>query len=415
MYPQNLTLAETQAVVAEHNRLHDMKLFIEADRGDHVIFNYLVSTPVTFPAFTGDPVQDRKAAILRECRGITFDKNTGMCIARKFHKFFNLSQIPETQPNMIDFTQPHVIMDKLDGSMITPFRASGWEKARWGTKMGITDVAIPVEAHIATNPIYEEFALMCEAAGFTPLFEWTSRQQRIVIDYPEDRLVLLHVRNIATGEYASRDIVHSLAEQYGIPVVQTLETSIDNIDEFVAMTRGLKNLEGYVIQFIDGMMLKLKADEYCLLHSTKESLNLEKNVLSLVLDDALDDVLPQMDEADRTAVTRYLDDVMRGISTSAQDVRSISDSILDGIEDGVEAHERKKQYAAGVAAVDYKVFPSLYKNLLFRAYDREIDIVDEVRKLVQKNTNTASQVDTIRPLVGGFRWSDYRGTYNADA
>jgi RNA ligase len=424
MYPNNLTLDETRAVVREHNALHEMKLFIEADRGDHIIFNYLISTPMTFPAFTGDPVLDRKYAILRECRGITFDTVTGRCIARKFQKFFNLNQIPETQANVIDFTRPHVIMDKLDGSMITPFKASGWNTHRWGTKMGITDVAIPVEAHVEANPNYREFAILCETAGFTPMFEWTSRQQRIVIDYPEDRLVLLHLRNIATGEYATRTQVNTLASSYGIPVVQTIELTIDDIDAFIEMTRGLKNLEGYVIQFTDGgaygtvEMLKIKADEYCLLHNTKETLNLEKNALALVLDESLDDVLPQMDEGDRSAVTRYLDDVMLSAKAVASTVELLAETIHGELDRAgvVEPRERKKQYAAAVAGLDYSVYPVFYKNMLFRAFDREnANMLDEVINIIKKNTNTATQVESIRGLIGGIYWRDYRGVFDAEA
>jgi RNA ligase len=424
MYPHNLTLDETRAVVREHNALHDMKLFIEADRGDHIIFNYLISTPMTFPAFTGDPVLDRKYAILRECRGITFDTVTGRCIARKFQKFFNANQIPETQVGTIDFTRPHNVMNKLDGSMITPFKATGWNTHRWGTKMGITDVAAPVEAHVDANPTYRELAILCDAVGITPIFEWTSRQQRIVIDYPEDRLVLLHLRNIATGEYVDRATVNKIAADYGIPVVETIEATIDDIDAFIAMTRGLKNLEGYVIQFTDGgpygtvEMLKIKADEYCLLHNTKETLNLEKNALALVLDESLDDVLPQMDEGDRSAVTRYLDDVMLSVKAVAATVEMLADNILGALDrDGVtDARERKKQYAAAVAGLDYSVYPVFYKNMLFRAFDREtVNMVTEVINLIKKNTHTGSQVESIRGLIGGIHWRDYRGVFDAEA
>jgi len=260
---------------------------------------------------------------------------------------------------------------------------------------------------------------MCEVAGYTPIFEWTSRQQRIVIDYPEDRLVLLHVRNIETGEYASRVQVNDLAQQYGIPVVDTLQTTIEDIDAFVAMTRGLKNLEGYVVQFIDGdrEMLKLKADEYCLLHDTKETLNLEKNVIALVLDEALDDVLPQMDAGDRDAVTRFLDDVMVGANASSAMIKLQADEFLSKLDlDGIDdPRERKKQYAALVNAGDYRVPHDFYKPLLFRAFNPELDLLKEVLRIIKDNVGTATKVERVRPLLGGINWSDYRGQFEADS
>ena len=51
------------------------------------IVNYNVAFEDTFP-----PVIDEKTALLRECRGITFDLETGRVLSRKFHKFFNLDE-----------------------------------------------------------------------------------------------------------------------------------------------------------------------------------------------------------------------------------------------------------------------------------------------------------------------------------
>jgi hypothetical protein len=69
------------------------------------------------------------------------------------------------------------------------------------SKMGITDVALQAEEFVGANPKYLDFASWCISNQLTPLFEWCSRKQKIVIDYPEDKLVLLAVRNNITGEY----------------------------------------------------------------------------------------------------------------------------------------------------------------------------------------------------------------------
>ena len=52
-------------------------------------------------------------------------------------KFFNVNEREETLIQHIDFSQPHLILEKLDGSMITPFEVDS--RIRWGTKMGLTD------------------------------------------------------------------------------------------------------------------------------------------------------------------------------------------------------------------------------------------------------------------------------------
>src|SRR5574343_2058061 len=142
-FATELHINEVRAIIEKHNESLGSKAFIEADRGDHVIFNYVVAFEGSFPEpNTGDHHTDRERAILRECRGLIMCKNTGLPLARRFQKFFNVNEKPETQIGAIDWSKPHVILEKLDGSMITPCMSGG--RLRWGTKMGATDVATPV-------------------------------------------------------------------------------------------------------------------------------------------------------------------------------------------------------------------------------------------------------------------------------
>ncbi len=415
MFPHNMELNEVSEIVREHNAKLDMKVFIEADRDDHVIFNYLLNFEGVFPDFTGDPEIDRTVAILRECRGLIFDKDSGLVISRRFHKFWNLNQRPETQIGEIDFSRSHIIMDKLDGSMIAPFKTSRSGVRKWGTKMGATDVALPVEQHVAANSAYEALAKACDVMNVTPIFEWCSRQQRIVIDYPEDQLILTHVRDIKTGSYAPRDVIRELGEEFGIPTVRVFEHTIEDIHEFVEHTRGLQNLEGYVVHFDDDLMLKLKADEYCMLHNTKEKLNFEKNVVEMVFADGIDDMLPQLDENDRRAVSQFLDDAMAGVAEAAREISELAASlraqIVGPASGGDDIRETRKQYAA---LVNSAVMPNEFaKRLLFRAFDTP-DLVADVIKIVVDNTGSSTKIESIRPLIGGINWNNYRGFFDAE-
>ena len=169
--------------------------FIIAERDWGYVVNYMVAMSDTFPfVFTEED------AIRRECRGLLFYKD-GSIMARRLHKFFNVNERDETQFHAVKWSQPHVILEKLDGSMITPVIMPDGG-IRWGTKMGITEVSMQAEEFVARHPQYEQFARMVMVnLGFTPIFEWTSRKQRIVIDYEEDNLVLIAVRDNVTGEY----------------------------------------------------------------------------------------------------------------------------------------------------------------------------------------------------------------------
>ena len=52
--------------------------------------------------------------IRRECRGMTFDMD-GNLIGRKFNKFFNVGERLETMISNVDLSEPHIILEKLDG------------------------------------------------------------------------------------------------------------------------------------------------------------------------------------------------------------------------------------------------------------------------------------------------------------
>lgn len=169
--------------------------FIEANRDSFIVFNYVVNMPDSFP-----PLTDERASILRECRGLIFDAETEKVISRPFHKFFNVGERLETDVSEIDLTQEHILLDKLDGSFIRPFKTSDGV-FRVGTKMGETDIAGYAE-HFFDRTEYRQLAEWCFENNLTPIFEFMSRRQKIVIDYgKEDQLVLLAIRHNETGQY----------------------------------------------------------------------------------------------------------------------------------------------------------------------------------------------------------------------
>lgn len=405
MFPRNITLDEIRSVVSEHNAACGQDLFIEADKGDHVIFNYLISTPLTFPVMTGNEEIDRKHAILRECRGLIMDKTTGGVLARRFHKFFNINERDETQAHLIDWTRPHSIMIKRDGSMITPFFRRGSRTLSWGTKMGETEVAVPVAEFVSRNIDYTLFAIMAIAAGYTPIFEWCSRKQRIVIDYPNDELVLTHMRNMITGEYLTRDKIAEVIRNYDIPLVETINGPISDIDNFISQTRELKGEEGYVIQFEDtGEMYKIKADEYCVIHKAKDALTFEKDVIAVLTSDALDDFLAMMPPDDRQALERFHAALMEKISETAAAITARAEQLSATIEQD-DPRERKKAFAQ---ILDREEFGHDFeKALLFRAFEAQ-SLLEAVLKLVRDNVHTSTKVERARALFGNLHWDDFR-------
>jgi len=392
----------TPEEIAQGYRVSSPKFFIEADRGDHSIFNYIVAFEHSFPPpTTGDAALDREYAILRECRGLTFGAD-GRIIARKYAKFFNLNEKPETQANVIDWSQDHDILEKLDGSMITPFYAGDLEditpeQIRWATKMGLTDVAKPVDEWVAANPHYAAWAAHTMYADYTPIFEWCSRKQRIVVDYPEDRLVLTAIRNNRTGEYLPREAMLA-AERSGIEIVRALPGSVENLETFMQEAHDLEGAEGYVIRFADGHMLKVKGAWYCQIHKTKELLTFEKDVLSLILEDRLDDAKAFMDDTDRGRVEAFNEAFVKAIVATAERLRSIAE---EGAR--ITGGDKKKFATEFVPSLTLAEHES---TIIFRINSGK-DAVEQIRQTLSKNVGTQPRVNGVRHLFGGLRWDDF--------
>ena len=179
--------------------------FIVVDKDDFIVINYAVSTDTTFDM---KDEYDLDGAIRRECRGIKFYPD-GRIMARPFHKFFNSGEREETQPQNVDFSIAHHILTKMDGSMIHPIVMKDGS-IRFATKMGITDVSLQAEVFINQHSKYEQFAKHCMIdMKWTPIFEWTSPDNRIVLHYENPSLTLLAIRETVSGEYIN---LHVLSE-----------------------------------------------------------------------------------------------------------------------------------------------------------------------------------------------------------
>jgi len=264
--------------------------FIVAEREFGTVINYVVAMADTFNMTGPDDVG---GAIRRECRGLIFDTE-GRIMSRPFHKFFNVNEREETQTHIIDMTQPHVIMEKMDGSMIRPVRMNGM--LRLATKMGVTDIAIEAEK-LLTSEQYEwlEDAM---SDNLSPIFEYVAPTNKIVIEYSEPKLVLLAMRGNFSGKYVMpRSAPFEIVPQYGL---------VDGgLAEYIARAREMSGREGDIIRFADGHMIKIKNDWYVRIHKTKDLIRSDRNIADIIVNEQLDDVLPLLDATDLATVRAY--------------------------------------------------------------------------------------------------------------
>ncbi|QFT69653.1 RNA ligase [Labrenzia sp. THAF35] len=343
--------------------------FVIADKDDYTVIDYVYTLEDTFD----DPIR-------KECRGIKFAPD-GSVLARPLHKFKNIGESPEVAPAALDFTQPHTITEKLDGSMIHSAMIDG--EVVFMTRMGRTDHALTAERHL--TPAVRDYCAGLHRVGQTCIFEWTAPDNRIVINYEESQLSLLAVRSNRYGTYANQAGMVYAAAHMQIPHARGFNRHHTSATDFLAYVRDLKGLEGFVVRFADGTWVKAKAEDYVLKHRAKDSVTQEKNILRLVLNGELDDVLPVLDPRTADSARRYRDEVLRGVDGTARGLRTIVN-----IHAGMSQKEFATEIAAGAA--DY------FKPLLFQVRAGR-DPHEAVRSLIEQKATSQTGVDSVRGLI----------------
>lgn len=130
---------------------------------------------------------------VRVCRGLIIDSDANV-VARPFPKFFNLSEHGDDSPvGPAPAGIPHVT-EKLDGSLIIVANYEG------STVIATRGSFTSEQADLARRIWAERYGAIQIASGRTYLFEVISPQNRIVVHYPDDQLVMLGFVENSTGD-----------------------------------------------------------------------------------------------------------------------------------------------------------------------------------------------------------------------
>jgi RNA ligase len=302
--------------------------FMEQPNGT-IVCCYMVSGPDTFNSLEA-----------LEARGIVFSAD-GRVIARPLSKFFNVNERPETQIAAIDWSKVSRVMLKRDGSMIhtVAFPEDGRNFTVKSKKSFESDVAKQSKKWLLQRENYIKFCTDMTEAGRTAIFEWTSPIARIVVGYKEDELQLLHVRDNTTGMYLTQGELDVLSAKYDIPLVDAVPFFTENVTQEVVrdLVEMTENIEGWVIQFQNGDMVKLKTKWYMDRHHATTFLRV-RDIARMVVDETLDDLKAKLvgDGIDIAQINEIEQKVVREI-----------DYIIERVEMTYEAnkHLERKDFA----------------------------------------------------------------------
>mmetsp|Transcript_4871 Transcript_4871/g.18268 ORF Transcript_4871/g.18268 Transcript_4871/m.18268 type:complete len:1298 (-) Transcript_4871:2929-6822(-) len=322
----------------------------------------------------------------REMRGIMYNHSKQKVTSRPFHKFFSVNENQESHETNIQKKmssgQRYWLLEKLDGHMVLGFLWQG--ELRFRTQMSIDNSItnaveelvygslqkLPPPApdspantssdsndsqaethfspkrrfsideinkrisikHFPTQDLnlYEgknkkflDFCVHWIEQDYSPIFEFFSKNHRVVINYDHDGLVLLSLRNNTTGQYMSYDQLVQTANKYDIPVVKQWTTTIRDVKQLLAHIKSKKGIEGYVLRFEDGDMYKIKTLWYTDMQKTRSFLKwngiLETYPWKLVLERHVDDAVSVLNtEAERNQLLKFNDDLLDAIEHASQ-------------------------------------------------------------------------------------------------
>ena len=188
-------------------------------------------------------------------RGLVTNQE-GDIVARPFRKFFNIEEDKHTP------TEEFTVYEKMDGSLgILFFYNDVWVLA---TRGSFTSDQAVKGFEMLKNYEYEKLH-----KDYTYLFEIIYEENRIVVKYSFEDLVLLGMIETKTGYEVDlygegNDIrLKNLITNIGIKVVKRY----DGIKDY-SLLKGLigDNEEGFVVRFSNGDRMKVKGVEYLRLH-----------------------------------------------------------------------------------------------------------------------------------------------------
>ena len=316
--------------------------FIESKK---VIDNYSISMfnyrLVQYSDFVSNGVDNR------EMRGLTFIFNEDGSLFKRYillEKFFNLNQVPGSQYSDVKDLAIKYINNKEDGSI------SSFVKLPNGKVLGKSKMSFESDQAIGMNRIYNKnkdiksFVDWTLGNDIVAIFEYVSATNRIVLNYKEEELILLRLRNNNTGEHLD---INNYLDKLGTIKFAMFEND-KTLDDLIALAHTIEDKEGWVVQFENDHLIKIKCQWYNALHGLLTNDLYRENILiGYILDDKIDDIIGQIPENDVDNHQR----IEKIISVIKQTITDKSNEILQSYElykaedDGSDIAIVKKRYA----------------------------------------------------------------------
>jgi len=259
-----------------------------------------------------------------DMRGATFVFNKDGSLFKRFlmlPKFFNLNQVENTLYSAVKDKKIRSITEKEDGSLIAVMKLPN--RSLFPKTIGSFDNEQTTAARkiLDDNKNLREFILSVLDMDYTPLFEYVSWDNRIVLKYSKPELRFIGVRDNMSGDFISAK--NFPIWSHGTKFVNIIENV--TLDELIERSKTEEDKEGWVVEFEDGQMIKIKTEWYFNLHGIR-TMNVfrEDWVIKNYLEQKLDDIISQLDEKEDIDAFKFVDRVKDAV-----------DNYIKAIDEGV--------------------------------------------------------------------------------
>lgn len=231
-------------------------------------------------------------------RGILFSYPNLEVVSLPFQKFYNANERADTQIHALNHQQDSYVMEKLDGTMIHLFEVNG--KLYSSTRGSAGEYYFNDKAMTFVNQAKYSEILHCVQSGYTPIFEILLKEgdeYGQTVSYPDDDLRLIAIRHRETGAYVHPKELASIAKSFGLTSAKFYNGKV--LFHILAEQETIQNQEGWVVYYKNGMMVKVKGEEYLKLNRnenaevrlTAHGYLIEQTIYQWMLEDVADDQL----------------------------------------------------------------------------------------------------------------------------
>jgi len=193
-----------------------------------------------------------------ELRGLTF-VNDKRFLA--IHKFFELNQAPGWMEEDLINKKVIKVQEKIDGTFLHPVLIDG--EIYFKSKLSFDSIqAKRANEIIKQNKNLKEYILKKFKENKIALFEYISPKTQVVMDYGVEKLILIQVRDLNTGEYDLE--FEKEAEKFNIECAPVCEPK--HLKYFLEEKEVCVSKEGWILIFEDKKFVKVKTKEYLKRH-----------------------------------------------------------------------------------------------------------------------------------------------------